>query len=470
VAENLDERGRRAPTPRALASLAPVPDGFRILPDPLHGQPLLRVPAQPAQVRLLLDRSPESAHAGEPSQDYLALRCEPRRISLVVTDGVGSSFLGDVAAQILAAHLCDWLASVTPTSLAAADADGALGSAVAAFLARLSRQVVDQVAGWPLPSHTSAVVRAALDQQRAYGSEAMFAAAAIDVGGGSDALVTVAWLGDTHVRVYLRDGTQSDHSGVTADRWSSRLGVRGAVGCRSWPAGKVARIIAYTDGLVPELDAAVALPDAALGERLGQLARRPGSDDIAFVDVGLTSKAMPPGDATASLWRRLAEPAPGGRHARTTSTGSALRRLLRAVTPTAAEPSAIALDAAAAVPAGSPTTGSGSDCGIGAGVAAALAVPGGVAWTRSGRAVELTWSPVVGAQSYAVQVCGEPSFAQPLLYTVAQPRFLVPPLPGSVYVRLRSVAGDAVGPWGSIHRLPDAGPAAADPAGPDGTP
>src|SRR6185369_16746645 len=128
-----DERGRRAPTPAALASLSAVPEGYRVLPDPLHGQPLLRVPARPCDVRVLLDRSFESAQAGEPTQDYLAVRRDPRRLTFAVTDGVGSSFLGDVAAQILAAHLTDWLAPPRP----AAD----LAAALTAFLHGLSHQV-----------------------------------------------------------------------------------------------------------------------------------------------------------------------------------------------------------------------------------------------------------------------------------------------------------------------------------------
>src|SRR5215475_14687811 len=142
-----DERGRRAPTPAALASLSAVPEGYRVLPDPLHGQPLLRVPARPCDVRVLLDRSFESAQAGEPTQDYLAVRCDPRRLTFAVTDGVGSSFLGDVAAQILAAHLTDWLAPPRGRD----QLDGALAGALEVFLRELSREVVDRVATWPLP-------------------------------------------------------------------------------------------------------------------------------------------------------------------------------------------------------------------------------------------------------------------------------------------------------------------------------
>ncbi|HEX6869672.1 MAG TPA: protein phosphatase 2C domain-containing protein, partial [Micromonosporaceae bacterium] len=281
-----DQRGRRAPTPTALSALAPVPDGYRILPDPLHGQPLTRIPAQPAEVRLRLDRSRESAQAGEPSQDYLAVRCDSRWLSFAVTDGVGSSFLGDVAAQILAAHLSDWLVS------AAAARTSPLHLALDSYLHGLSRAVAEQVATWPLPDTLSGIVRSALDQQRAYGSEAMFACGVVDLAGGADATVTVAWLGDTHVRVFLRDGEQIHHSGQTSDRWSSRLGPRGSVGSQTWPLAQVARVIVCTDGLLPELEATVALPDAELGARLDALAVRPRNDDLALVDVGLIPQAV----------------------------------------------------------------------------------------------------------------------------------------------------------------------------------
>src|SRR5690242_11324291 len=228
-----DERGRRAPTPAALAALRDVPGGFRILPDPLYGQPLTRVPAdRGVEMRILLDRSFESARANEPTQDYLAVRGDQRRLTFAVTDGVGSSFLGDVAAQILAAHLTDWLAR----------ASDPFDAALEVFLRELSREVVDRVASWPLPESVSGLVRSALDQQRAYGSEAMFACGSVDLVGGRDASVTVAWLGDTRVRIIMRDGRHITHSGQTTDRWSSRLGPRGRVHSHTWPLAEVARV------------------------------------------------------------------------------------------------------------------------------------------------------------------------------------------------------------------------------------
>jgi serine/threonine protein phosphatase PrpC len=505
-----DERGRRAPTPVALASLGTVSDGYRILPDPLHGQRLLRLPARPAEVRVLLDRSHESAQAAEPTQDYLAVRCDPRRLSFAVTDGVGSSFLGDVAAQILAAHLTDWLAP--PRAADRFDA------ALTAFLQGLSRKVVDQVAAWPLADSVAGLVRAALDQQRAYGSEAMFAGGVVDLTGGRDATVTVTWLGDARIRVILRDGRQIDHSGQTNDRWSSRLGPRGSVHSRVWPVSEVARVIACTDGLLPELDATVTLPDVELGERLQALARRPGNDDIALVDVGLSPGALPPAGSTGgpTLWRRLTEEPPG-RHARTTPAGSALRRLMRAVGPAAVpvpEPAAVpvpepdaplpstapfpptappfhaaphshAASPSSAVPpshatahshagphshaapplpgppplpgaplsSGGPPSSAPGQSTVEHPVPVGIEPPGGVDWRRAERGQEVSWSPVSGADSYAVQVCREPTFAEPLLYAVRGLTFALPPMPGPVFVRLRCVVNGEPGRWGGVHDL-----------------
>ncbi len=439
MAVHPDERGRRAPTPTALASLDTVPDGYRILPDPLLGQPLIRVPVRSADVRLLLDRSRESAQAGEPSQDYLALRCDQQQLSFAVTDGVGSSFLGDVAAQILAAQLADWLAVA-----GAAHTSDPFDVALTEFLHRLSREVGDRVARWPIPESVSGLVRAALNQQRTYGSEAMLACGVVDLAGGRAAMATVAWLGDTHLRLIMRDGQQANHSGQTTHRWSSRLGPRGEVHVRTWPVAEIARVIACTDGLLPELDATVLLPDDQLDARLRALAQRPGNDDIALVDIGLTPHAMPPAETAAgsALWRRLTDE-PTGRHARTTPAGSALRRLMRAVAPAAAsapQPAAVREPAAVKEP-------------IMENRPAPVEPPADVRCRHSERGREVSWSAVADADAYAVQVCREPSFTEPLLYTVRGLSFAVPPLPGPLFLRLRCLVAGEPGPWGGVYAL-----------------
>jgi hypothetical protein len=452
-----DERGRRAPTPRALESLQAVPQGYRMLPDPLNGAPLQRIPAQPAEVRLMLSRSSESARAGEPSQDYLVVRHDPRRLTFAVTDGVGSSFLGDVAAQILSAHLTEWFVTAWPPT----------EEALTAFLDDLSSRVAEQVASWPLPEHLSEIMRDALDAQRSYGSEAMFAAGVVDLSGERQALLTVAWLGDVRLRVILREGGMLELVGRTNERWSSRSGARGQVRTATWPVAEVARILACTDGLVPELDAAVELGDAELTGRLAALATRPRNDDIALVDIGLVPRAIPGSDeATVAI---------AGKHARASAAGSVVRRLFRPSTPPpASAPPAppvtadplghgapphaawdrVTPEQAASAQAGPPPLAAAQVPATPSAEPAGSRIQAPVIMRRRlDRGQELVWSPVDGADSYAVEISREPTFADPILYAVNGLSFRAPPLPDPVYARLRSVVGGVPGPWGPKYDL-----------------
>ena len=409
----------------------------------------------------MLERSYESARAGEPTQDYLAVRCDGRRLSFAVTDGVGSSFLGDVAAQILAIQLADWFA--------AAPGGDQVAWALDQYLRDLSNEVAERVANWPIAESVPALIRASLDLQRSYGSEAMFVAGTVDLSGRRDATASVAWLGDARLRVITRDGQLSDHSGRTKDRWSSRLGPRGEVQTRAWQVADVARLVACTDGVISLLDSAIELSDAALQQVVSQQARRPGNDDMALVDIGLAPRAMPPGDApNPTLWRRLTEE-PQRRHARSTPAGSALRRFIRAVGPIASQevspapatvpanlstPDPTATDRSAAARADSMGSGAPASAStVESSAPTGIAPPDPIGWRRVERGRELTWSPVPGADSYAVELCREKSFAEPMLYSVKGLTFAVPPMGAPLFSRVRSVASSEPGPWGPVYDL-----------------
>jgi hypothetical protein len=177
---------------------------------------------------------------------------------------------------------------------------------------------------------------------------------------------------------------------------------------------------------------------------------------------------------------------PQGRHARPTQTGSALRRFFRSIgtpepgaapTPASAAPNPAALPSTAPTPVSEPATVPASAppaVSAPALVSAPAPVPppqstvdfeppllgpappASVRWQDH----EVTWSPVPGADSYSVQICREPSFAEPLLYTVPGVSFTVPRLPGPVYVRVRCVSGADPGRWGDVHDLSAQPPAA----------
>ena len=61
------------------------------------------------RLRYLYARSADSRQAGEPGQDYIALRQNGRRLAFALCDGVSQSFYGDLAARLLGDALVKWL-------------------------------------------------------------------------------------------------------------------------------------------------------------------------------------------------------------------------------------------------------------------------------------------------------------------------------------------------------------------------
>ena len=187
---------------------------------------------------------------------------------------------------------------------------------------------------------------------------------------------------------------------------------------------------------------------------------------MALVDIGLAARAMPPGEApNPTLWRRLTEE-PQRRHARSTPAGSALRRFIRAVGPAASPevpaapeqgtvptndrtPDSLRTDLSPHVETAAPAVSSTVEHSAPAGIAP----PGPIGWRRVDRGRELNWSPVPGADSYAVELCREKTFAEPMLYSVKGLTFAVPPMGAPLFGRVRSVAGAEPGPWGPVYDL-----------------
>jgi len=288
-----------------VTNLKDLPAGF--LPDPLRGSPLARMPLAGATARVFLDRACETAGFGEPTQDYLVLRHDATRVCFAVTDGVSASFMGEIAAQALAVGLVEWLGE----SSSALDEEE-FRAALLRQLDVLAEATREKVAAFPVPESVSGLMLEVLEEKRGYGSEAMFVCGSVDIG-QQRRLARFAWLGDAHLRLTGRDGHTDHLTGATAERWSTRLGARGTVGHKFCLADQVSRVIAYSDGLLPEVDSVVALPDTRLKDRLSALARTADSDDIALIDLAFARGAMPGKgfpplrDMIAGLFRRRAE-------------------------------------------------------------------------------------------------------------------------------------------------------------------
>src|SRR5262245_21680128 len=135
-------------------------EGDRFEPDPTIGQRLVRLQAAPAEVRVMLGRSFDSSNASEPSQDYLVVQRDRTRLAFAVTDGVGASFLGDVAAQLLASGLVVFLMNVQRF-----DDEGRFADELGGFLQNQMSTANDIVRDHPLPEGAKGIVREALESQ-----------------------------------------------------------------------------------------------------------------------------------------------------------------------------------------------------------------------------------------------------------------------------------------------------------------
>jgi hypothetical protein len=129
--------------------------------------------------------------------------------------------------------------------------------------------------------------------QRAYGSESMFVAGRLALG-GPEPRVGLCWLGDSPVAAIDIDGKLVDlgPKGHTSERWNATTGVKGTIHTWVSSAQKVARVAGYTDGL----GLAHAPTDAQLAALIEEWGKSPPSDDASLFDVRLAPSLQTIGD------------------------------------------------------------------------------------------------------------------------------------------------------------------------------
>ncbi len=250
--------------------------------------PVTFVAVPNAYVRYVYARSSDSMVSRSEGQDYLCFQHNDQRLVFVVADGVGSSFCGNLAARIVGDGLLEWLWALDVGYLGS---PAALAEAAAAYLNRLQKQAQHEVEAYEIPGEMSPLVRQALEAQRAYGSEAVFAACRMDHPSPfmPEGMISLFWMGDTQVRVLDEEGRDFHLGGEwdNANRWSTSRGVRGALSAWMHPLKDVARVVAFTDGLNAHAQDILTYPDARLDREVHRGARLSTSDDVAFIDVVL---------------------------------------------------------------------------------------------------------------------------------------------------------------------------------------
>ncbi|NDJ36190.1 MAG: hypothetical protein GYB64_16155 [Chloroflexi bacterium] len=251
-------------------------------------------------VMYLYARSTDSVSAGTIGQDYVTFRYDEANVAFAVCDGVGQSFMGDLAARILGDGLIDWLLDLRSKP---ADA-GAFRTMVEGALADLTAVGRETVANYQLPDHLPPILKQALEMQRSYGSESMFVAGRLALR-GDPPFLALAWLGDSPMAAIDFNGELVDLGprGSTAARWNADTGVKGTVNTWVGAADAVARVAGYTDGMTID-----SVPtDAVLSRLTTEWQSNPPADDASLVDIRLKPSPQTTGKDDPEHLVRIAE-------------------------------------------------------------------------------------------------------------------------------------------------------------------
>ena len=142
-------------------------------------------------------RSNDSQHSNQPGQDYLEFiggtssQGNPKFV-FAVCDGVGSSFMGHIAAQKVGECLCERLWGKQSEVLPGHN----LATNLAETLKQLTEKVNKEIQDFQLPDDLPSLARSALEKQRIYGSETMFVCGRL-----VNNRLVLAWLGDVRLQV-----------------------------------------------------------------------------------------------------------------------------------------------------------------------------------------------------------------------------------------------------------------------------
>lgn len=231
-------------------------------------------------LRYAYARSSDSQSTDDPGQDYLVVVEDGDKLVFALCDGVSQSFYGDLSARFLGEELVKWFWQ-QPTK-DSASLKTSLADQLSAITTTASR-LVDQ---YQIPPDVSPMVKDVLEQKRKLGSETTFITGCLNY---SDNSLSLAWLGDSRLRLWNRRGEVSgkfSQTFNTAERWSSLKGIIGELHVATLPLNQIEYLMVYSDGLAV-LDETIQhhVRTETLISIMATAQRMPQSDDISFLQV-----------------------------------------------------------------------------------------------------------------------------------------------------------------------------------------
>ncbi|MCI3922782.1 protein phosphatase 2C domain-containing protein [Paenibacillus sp. TRM 82003] len=222
-------------------------------------------------------------------QDYLTVIQEGRTVYFAVCDGVSLSYYGDVAARFVGDAMLEWLTAI-PNEPAET-----LQSLLERRLREWTVPATETVLKHDIPSNVAGMLREVLEEKKKLGSESTFVCGRIDLPDRAwpDGRLTLAWMGDTRIRLWCQDEEMTSDLGDyldTGKRWSTARGPLGGspnVYVRPLETGHkpLNGISVYSDGLARMDDTGRRYTDEEVQRIIDEVSGTPASDDIAFLDV-----------------------------------------------------------------------------------------------------------------------------------------------------------------------------------------
>jgi hypothetical protein len=254
-----------------------------------------------ASLLIASSRSHEAIESKLQNEDYVAFRYDERRLALVMCDGVGQSFFGEIAARFLGERLVEWLWEL-PSD--AAQDGKTQAERLFNDLHAWTEAATELVNRHPLPKKSkNSLLHTALERKREAGSAAVFACARIDLSEGGTSCLAF-WLGNTQLRFWDGKGKElsliSDYAHNA--QWSTAKGplnsdVAHYLAMPSLAEKAVKRLMLHTDGVHQFADKLGGLTKPRLEKILRELADDPASDDVSLLDVTLKLKKATAKDA-----------------------------------------------------------------------------------------------------------------------------------------------------------------------------
>lgn len=247
------------------------------------------------QLRYGYARAKDAIATNLRGEDYLVTRVEGNRLAFAICDGVGSSFFGGWASQILGEKIIQWLwEEKTRRFLSTDPPSTAVKSKIASMLNAEIHTASEIVRQKDLSKLSNQMLRNTyINRLEESGSQSNFVCGYIEAGTSIDDLgcLWLLWLGDAKLRIWKDEYEKTNELNgrwLSEQSWSTKFGVAGEIFSFKSTPGNVNKILAYTDGLLPyERQITHSVETAFLNQILENQRNRSGSDDISFLEISI---------------------------------------------------------------------------------------------------------------------------------------------------------------------------------------